>query len=215
MARCSPAGFFFLLHRRCWCRRGAWTFIGDLDLWASGLPVSCPILAIYIAVDSMVRHASRPNALAFFVVPTFDILAFAPLVFFRLEVSVECGGAQAADPDCHDRDSRRGGCALARKRFVVGAASIGVGDRGFPDTTNCLRSFLDTEDSSRHTVGKSPASLSSACSRAYWAEPRVASVCGLGSACGAVNVWKSVVRSNVKIPALSRKTRQGRGTLES
>jgi len=41
-----------------------------------------PIVAIYTAVDALVRHANRPSTLAFFVVPTFDILAFAPLIFF-------------------------------------------------------------------------------------------------------------------------------------
>jgi hypothetical protein len=53
-----------------------------LGLVGFGLACTMPILAIYAAIDSMVRHASRPNALAFFAVPTFDILAFAPLIFF-------------------------------------------------------------------------------------------------------------------------------------
>ena len=41
-----------------------------------------PVLAILAAVDALVRHASRPGARAFFAVPTFDILAFIPLIFF-------------------------------------------------------------------------------------------------------------------------------------
>lgn len=41
-----------------------------------------PVPAILAAVDALVRHASRPEARAFFAVPTFDILAFIPLIFF-------------------------------------------------------------------------------------------------------------------------------------
>lgn len=52
-----------------------------LGLVGFGLACTMPVVAIYAAVDSMVRHASRPTARAFFVVPTFDILAFIPLVF--------------------------------------------------------------------------------------------------------------------------------------
>jgi len=53
-----------------------------LGLVGFGLACIMPVVAIYAAVDSMVRHASRASALAFFVVPTFDILAFTPLIFF-------------------------------------------------------------------------------------------------------------------------------------
>jgi hypothetical protein len=53
-----------------------------LGLVGFGLACTMPILAIYAAVDALVRHASRPSARAFFVVPTFDILAFIPLIFF-------------------------------------------------------------------------------------------------------------------------------------
>jgi hypothetical protein len=49
-----------------------------------GFTLACamPLLAILAAVDALVRHASRPDARAFFAVPTFDILAFIPLIFF-------------------------------------------------------------------------------------------------------------------------------------
>ncbi len=53
-----------------------------LGLVGFGLACIMPVVAILAAIDSMVRHASRPNALAFFAVPTFDILAFVPLIFF-------------------------------------------------------------------------------------------------------------------------------------
>jgi hypothetical protein len=53
-----------------------------LGLVGFGLACLMPVLAITAAIDSMVRHANRPGALAFFAVPTFDILAFAPLIFF-------------------------------------------------------------------------------------------------------------------------------------
>jgi hypothetical protein len=53
-----------------------------LGLIGFGLACTMPVLAIMAAVDALVRHASRPSARAFFVVPTFDILAFAPLIFF-------------------------------------------------------------------------------------------------------------------------------------
>jgi hypothetical protein len=53
-----------------------------LGLVGFGLVCIMPVVAILAAIDSMVRHASRPNALSFFAVPTFDILAFLPLIFF-------------------------------------------------------------------------------------------------------------------------------------
>lgn len=53
-----------------------------LGLVGFGLACLMPVLAIAAAVDSMVRHAGRAGARAFFIVPTFDILAFAPLIFF-------------------------------------------------------------------------------------------------------------------------------------
>ena len=53
-----------------------------LGLVGFGLACIMPVVAILAAIDSMVRHASRPNALAFFAVPAFDILAFMPLIFF-------------------------------------------------------------------------------------------------------------------------------------
>jgi hypothetical protein len=53
-----------------------------LGLVGFGLACIMPVVAIAAAVDSLVRHASRPGARAFFAVPTFDILAFLPLIFF-------------------------------------------------------------------------------------------------------------------------------------
>lgn len=53
-----------------------------LGLVGFGLACIMPVVAILAAIDSMVRRASRPNALAFFAVPAFDILAFMPLIFF-------------------------------------------------------------------------------------------------------------------------------------
>lgn len=53
-----------------------------LGLFGFALACSMPVLAILAAIDEMVRHAGRANVLAFFAVPTFDILAFVPLIFF-------------------------------------------------------------------------------------------------------------------------------------
>jgi len=53
-----------------------------LGLFGFALARSMPVLAILAAIDEMVRHAGRANVLAFFAVPTFDILAFVPLIFF-------------------------------------------------------------------------------------------------------------------------------------
>jgi hypothetical protein len=158
-----------------------------LGLVGFGLACTMPILAIYAAVDSLVRHASRPTARAFFVVPTFDILAFAPLIFFAWKYRSNAAAHKRLIiiDDC---DSRCGGCALAHPCCVVGSASLGVGDRGFSHTAIRLRSFLDSEDSSGHAVGKRVACFSSARPRADWAEWRLAGVCSLGSARGAVSV---------------------------
>jgi hypothetical protein len=51
-----------------------------LGLVGFGLACIMPVVAILAAIDSMVRHAGRPNALSFFAVPTFDMLAFLPLI---------------------------------------------------------------------------------------------------------------------------------------
>jgi hypothetical protein len=53
-----------------------------LGLFGFALACTMPVLAILAAIDSLVRHADRPTARAFFAVPTFDILAFFPLIFF-------------------------------------------------------------------------------------------------------------------------------------
>lgn len=53
-----------------------------LGLFGFALACTMPVLAILAAIDSLVRHADRPTARAFFAVPTFDILAFVPLIFF-------------------------------------------------------------------------------------------------------------------------------------
>jgi hypothetical protein len=53
-----------------------------LGLVGFGLACTMPVVAILAAVDSLVRHADRPGARAFFAVPTFDILAFVPIIFF-------------------------------------------------------------------------------------------------------------------------------------
>jgi hypothetical protein len=53
-----------------------------LGLVGFGLACAMPVLAISAAVDSLVRHANQPGARAFFAVPTFDMLAFVPLIFF-------------------------------------------------------------------------------------------------------------------------------------
>jgi hypothetical protein len=52
-------------------------------LGLAGFALACamPVLAIMAAVDSLVRHADRLTARSFFAVPTFDILAFVPLIF--------------------------------------------------------------------------------------------------------------------------------------
>jgi hypothetical protein len=53
-----------------------------LGLFGFGLACAMPVLAILTAIDALARHADRPGARAFFAVPTFDILAFIPLIFF-------------------------------------------------------------------------------------------------------------------------------------
>jgi hypothetical protein len=53
-----------------------------LGLVGFGLACTMPLLAIMAAVDALVRHVDRPGARAFFAVPTFDILAFVPVIFF-------------------------------------------------------------------------------------------------------------------------------------
>ncbi|MGB7601798.1 MAG: hypothetical protein WBM24_15930 [Candidatus Sulfotelmatobacter sp.] len=155
-----------------------------LGLAGFGLACIMPVVAILAAIDSMVRHASRPSALAFFVVPTFDILAFVPLVFFRVEVSLRRGDSQAADSSGYDCHSRRSGGALAGSRCMVGPASLGMDNRFVPDSAVRLRSFFDQEDSSRHAVGQRCVSISPAHPRANWTEPCLADFCCVGAACG-------------------------------
>jgi hypothetical protein len=53
-----------------------------LGLVGFGLACIMPVLAILTAIDALVRHANLPAARAFFAIPTFDILAFMPLIFF-------------------------------------------------------------------------------------------------------------------------------------
>ena len=153
-----------------------------LGLFGFALACTMPVLAILAAIDEMVRHAGRANVLAFFAVPTFDILAFVPLIFFAWKYR--------SNAAAHKRLIILAPIAIldaAVARWPIHASWWGLhpaewGDRSLPPTADRLRSFLHSQNPSRHVLGQPLVSPSPPHPRPCWPHLRLANLRRLGPA---------------------------------
>jgi hypothetical protein len=153
-----------------------------LGLFGFALACSMPVLAILAAIDEMVRHAGRANVLAFFAVPTFDILAFVPLIFFAWKYR--------SNAAAHKRLILLATIAIldaAVVRWPIHASWWGLhpaewATEAFLIPLIAYGSFLHSQNPSRHVLGQPLVSPSPPHPRPCWAHLRLANLRRLGPA---------------------------------